>query len=955
MKLNKQLIHTLVVIVLLASMLFGGAHLRQASAATELGAGDVAIIGFSFSDNDFAFVVLVDIEEGTEIRFTDAGWTAAQTFFTGEGAVTYTAPQDLGAGTVISYGAYLDNFIVTVEGPFTRTTGFSFTNSGDQLFAFQGPYNIPTFLYGLNNNASGWVASPQNALTTTLPPQLTDGYTAISFDRSFLNGVYIGPLTGTQAELLAAISDPTNWLYTNGDVEMPSTIFVIDPGPPAVEVTIPASDAVNVLRDSQITIQFNKDVNVDGLWFTIECSESGPKTTIFSGGPQYYTLQSDEPFLLDDVCTATVWAASVTDNDDPTRSMEEDFTWTFYVLESAVLNVGFTSNTPVVLGELAEFSNSTSGEETIEYLWDFGDGETSTATNPDHTYAAAGTYQVTLSASNAYGEDHITQEFVVLTQPVVAVEKSVNPENEVPLGGTVTYTITLTNSGQGTAVGVELTDTLPEQVSFDEQLSGPDLIVDGNDLSWMDNIPGGGSVTFVFSAEMDDDVALYGETISNTAYATSTNAGDDVSSASFTMIPEPLVVSFTSNSPVVLDHTSVFTNTTTGEPPITYEWDFGDGSDISTEPNPEHIYAAAGSYEVTLTATNDYASYDYTATHIVLTPPMVTLDKSVAPQEDVQLGGLITYTITVENSGQGTASSVELTDTLPQGVSFGLQISGPGLTVDGNDLSWMGNINGRSTIAFIFTARVDDDETRYGQPITNTAYISSTNAGDDEASASFTVTFGPLTAGFTSNSPVVLGQASIFTNTTRGEEPITYEWDFGDGNSISTDTSPQHTYAQAGSYEVTLTATNGIETSTFSDTHVVLNQAVLTISKSVNPEEKVALGGQVIYTITLTNQGDMAALEVALTDVLPDSLEVLSIDGGGTVTGNTASWMGTIPGQSNKTIVITAMLSTSTSLFGQSIDNTVTFTSSNAGEGQASAAFQVVEMPAIYLPLILIR
>jgi uncharacterized repeat protein (TIGR01451 family) len=180
---------------------------------------------------------------------------------------------------------------------------------------------------------------------------------------------------------------------------------------------------------------------------------------------------------------------------------------------------------------------------------------------------------------------------------------------------------------------------------------------------------------------------------------------------------------------------------------------------------------------------------------------------------------------------------------------------------------------------------------------------------------------------------------------TRGEEPITYEWDFGDGSAIATDANPQHTYAEAGSYLVTLTATNGPETSTFSEMHLVLTPAEVTISKRVNPQEEVALGGQVVYTITLNNDGDVTAQEVVLTDVLPVSLTVLSVDGGGTATGNTVSWAGTIPGQSSKTLIITATLSTSTSLYGQSVTNTAMFSSANGGEGQASASFQVVEIP----------
>ncbi|MCA9933056.1 MAG: Ig-like domain-containing protein, partial [Anaerolineales bacterium] len=39
-----------------------------------------------------------------------------------------------------------------------------------------------------------------------------------------------------------------------------------------------------------------------------------------------------------------------------------------------------------------------------------------------------------------------------------------------------------------------------------------------------------------------------------------------------------------------------------------------------------------------------------------------------------------------------------------------------------------------------------------------------------------------ITAGFTSNSPVTVGDTAVFTNTTTGTDPISYEWDFGDGS-----------------------------------------------------------------------------------------------------------------------------------------------------------------------------
>jgi chitodextrinase len=56
--------------------------------------------------------------------------------------------------------------------------------------------------------------------------------------------------------------------------------------------------------------------------------------------------------------------------------------------------------TPDGTGRFA-FSIGRSGG--VSYRWDFGDGSTATATNPTHRYAAAGTYDVTLTVTYADG------------------------------------------------------------------------------------------------------------------------------------------------------------------------------------------------------------------------------------------------------------------------------------------------------------------------------------------------------------------------------------------------------------------------------------------------------------------------------------------------------------------------------------------------------------------------
>lgn len=90
--------------------------------------------------------------------------------------------------------------------------------------------------------------------------------------------------------------------------------------------------------------------------------------------------------------------------------------------DSPLVIANFNAPDTACAGSTIPFTNLSGGGGT--YLWDFGDGNGSTSISPTHTYAAPGTYTVTLTATNAEtcnGTDAVTRTISVATaRPVLA-------------------------------------------------------------------------------------------------------------------------------------------------------------------------------------------------------------------------------------------------------------------------------------------------------------------------------------------------------------------------------------------------------------------------------------------------------------------------------------------------------------------------------------------------------
>ena len=92
--------------------------------------------------------------------------------------------------------------------------------------------------------------------------------------------------------------------------------------------------------------------------------------------------------------------------------------WSFTTISGKPV-AAFTANQiTITVGQSVQFTDQSTNSPT-SWSWNFGDGGTSTAKSPNHTYTASGIYTVRLTATNSAGSDEeIKNDYI-----------TVNPEN----------------------------------------------------------------------------------------------------------------------------------------------------------------------------------------------------------------------------------------------------------------------------------------------------------------------------------------------------------------------------------------------------------------------------------------------------------------------------------------------------------------------------------------------
>jgi PKD repeat protein len=261
--------------------------------------------------------------------------------------------------------------------------------------------------------------------------------------------------------------------------------------------------------------------------------------------------------------------------------------------------------------------SSDPGGSIASYLWDFGDGFTSTEANPSHTYNTPGPF-----VANVTGTD---QGGASTTQTVLV---NVLAPNQIPVAA---------------ATAVPATGQAPLDVVFYATGSyDPDGFLGNFYWTFGDGWDYWGNTayhtfdhagTFLVTLTAYDGRGGAGSTTTTVTVTGPNQKPVVVASANPLSGEPPLLVTFDSTGSYDPDGTIT-----------SYLWTFGDGG-TSTLPNPTHTYASVGSYTASLKVTDDLGAF--ATKTLTITVGSGSCNGTCLRSTDITLSAKVRGTITV--------------------------------------------------------------------------------------------------------------------------------------------------------------------------------------------------------------------------------------------------------------------------------------------------------------------
>ena len=366
------------------------------------------------------------------------------------------------------------------------------------------------------------------------------------------------------------------------------------------------------------------------------------------------------------------------------------------------------------------------------WFWDFGNGSSSTSASPTVVYTVPGNYSILQLVTSAGGcIDSLRINVQVIEPPAAGFTLS-------PINGCGPLSVTFSNNSIG---------------------SGLDFLWDfGNGTT--DTLRNPGVQTY--------NSGMYGDTVYTITLNVSNVCGALTVEDSVTVFPSPQSLFGTQVSSGCSPLTIQFSNNSYGLP-ITYQWDFGDGT-VSTDSLPvPHVYYAYDNdttYYITLITTN-LCGTDTLTDSITVFPNTVNAFFNTDP-----ISGCVPLTVTFTNFSTG-----------------------------GNLYFWNfgdGNISNQYSANHTYAAA----------GTYNVMFVVNNSCSFDTAYTQINV-FPQPQLSFISSLDTSCAQEPVSFSNTSPDPLAGMVWDFGDGTQ-STLSSPVHAYAQPGNYTVAFIGTGTV-------------------------------------------------------------------------------------------------------------------------------------------------
>ena len=241
------------------------------------------------------------------------------------------------------------------------------------------------------------------------------------------------------------------------------------------------------------------------------------------------------------------------------------------------------------------------GPASRSYSWSFGDGTSASGGTASHTYSAIGTYTIILTVTDSGGFATASQSITVLGAPSVPVVTA-STSSTVP-GATVSLSASSTDP-QGSALAY----------SWD--------FGDGATAN-------GASVTHTYSAGVFSPRVTASNAL---GLSTSATASTPIR-VGYLPMGRPSIFHLNENHLLGQAYVARAAALEPNGLPMTYSWDFGDGTSHATELYSYHTYGLIGTYTVTLTVTSSASSVSSQTTVKVLPPGSLPqlVDNVLAP------------------------------------------------------------------------------------------------------------------------------------------------------------------------------------------------------------------------------------------------------------------------------------------------------------------------------------